>query len=133
MTGLSPSTLRYYESIGLINPIPRDDSSGHRFYSESDVDAVLAVACMAATGMPIDAMRQYIANTHHGGLRADDQIDLLREHDVRLAEQQRRLVLTRDYVAVKVAFWEAVRDGNERARGEFAAKADALAEELRVS
>jgi MerR family transcriptional regulator, copper efflux regulator len=29
-SGLSEPTLRYYEEIGLIGPIARDESSGHR-------------------------------------------------------------------------------------------------------
>ncbi len=31
-SGLSEPTLRYYEQIGLIGPVPRDPSSGHRRY-----------------------------------------------------------------------------------------------------
>jgi len=30
LTGLSEYTLRYYEKVGLIDPVDRDDSSGHR-------------------------------------------------------------------------------------------------------
>jgi MerR family transcriptional regulator, aldehyde-responsive regulator len=29
-TGLAESALRYYERIGLMEPVPRDQSSGHR-------------------------------------------------------------------------------------------------------
>jgi DNA-binding transcriptional MerR regulator len=32
-TGFSESTLRYYERIGLVGPVPRDQSSSHRRYS----------------------------------------------------------------------------------------------------
>jgi hypothetical protein len=32
LTGLSEYTLRYYERIGLIDRVSRDDSSGHRRY-----------------------------------------------------------------------------------------------------
>ena len=35
ISGLPESTLRYYEQIGIIAPITRDPSSGHRAYSES--------------------------------------------------------------------------------------------------
>ena len=30
ISGLPESTLRYYEQIGIISPITRDPSSGHR-------------------------------------------------------------------------------------------------------
>ena len=32
ISGLPESTLRYYEQIGIIAPITRDPSSGHRAY-----------------------------------------------------------------------------------------------------
>jgi MerR family copper efflux transcriptional regulator len=43
-SGLSGPTLRYYEEIGLIGPIARDASSGHRRYREEDLDALQALA-----------------------------------------------------------------------------------------
>ena len=38
LTGLPASTLRYYESIGVIAPISRGASSKHRVYDEDDLD-----------------------------------------------------------------------------------------------
>jgi MerR family copper efflux transcriptional regulator len=38
-SGLSEPTLRYYEEVGLIGPIARDDSSGHRRYREEEAMA----------------------------------------------------------------------------------------------
>ena len=39
LTGLPSSTLRYYEQIGVIAPISRGASSGHRVYDEDDLDS----------------------------------------------------------------------------------------------
>jgi len=52
LSGLPESTLRYYESIGLIDPINRDPSSKHRVYGEDDINLIIAVACLSATGCP---------------------------------------------------------------------------------
>ena len=38
LTGLPASTLRYYESIGVISPISQGASSKHRVYDEQDLD-----------------------------------------------------------------------------------------------
>ncbi|MBC7631773.1 MerR family transcriptional regulator, partial [Aeromicrobium sp.] len=51
LTGLPASTLRYYETIGVIWPISRGESSKHRVYDEDDLDQLMWVACLAATGM----------------------------------------------------------------------------------
>ena len=61
-SGLSEPTLRYYEEVGLIGPIDRDGSSGHRRYSSEDVDALQMLACLRAMGMGIEDMRTYQAN-----------------------------------------------------------------------
>ena len=42
--------MRYYEEIGLIGPISRDASSGHRRYREEDLDTLQALACLRAMG-----------------------------------------------------------------------------------
>src|ERR1700743_633416 len=61
-SGLSEPTLRYYEEIGLIGPIERDASSGHRRYGADDLDTVSALACLRAMGVGIEDMRTYQAN-----------------------------------------------------------------------
>ena len=59
LSGLPESTLRYYETIGLIHPIRRDSSSKHRVYNENDVNFAISIACLNATGMSLEDMRTY--------------------------------------------------------------------------
>src|SRR6476620_7406204 len=84
LPGLPASTLRYYESIGVIAPISRGESSKHRVYDEADLDQLMWVACLAATGMSVSDMRSYVANGQVGAAAADQQIELLTEHGRRL-------------------------------------------------
>ncbi|MFK5037093.1 MerR family transcriptional regulator, partial [Klebsiella pneumoniae] len=53
-SGLSEPTLRYYEDVGLIGPIVRDASSGHRRYRERDLDDLQVLACLRAMGVGIE-------------------------------------------------------------------------------
>ncbi len=62
LSGLPESTLRYYETMGLIGPVERDASSGHRSYGEDDVNLIMGIACLSATGMSIADMRKYWDN-----------------------------------------------------------------------
>lgn len=39
-SGLSEHTLRYYERIGLLEQIERDQSSGHRRYTAQDLSLI---------------------------------------------------------------------------------------------
>src|ERR1700679_2658499 len=79
-SGLSEPTLRYYEEVGLIGPIARDPSSGHRRYRAEDLDALQALGCLRAMGVGIEEMRTYQANRALGHARAGEQRDLLLRH-----------------------------------------------------
>ena len=59
LVGLPPSTLRYYEEVGVIPAIARDPSSGHRIYTEGDLELLTSVACLSASGMAIADMREF--------------------------------------------------------------------------
>lgn len=83
-SGLSEPTLRYYEQVGLIGPIERDPSSGHRRYRESDLDALQALACLRAMGVSIEDMRSYQTNRKRGRAAAGEQRDLLLRHAERV-------------------------------------------------
>src|ERR1035438_3901921 len=118
-SGLSEPTLRYYEQVGLIGPIKRDESSGHRRYREDDVDTLQALACLRAMGVGIEDMRTYQANRGRGHAAAGEQRDLLLRHaeriEAEIAAQHTRL----DYLREKAALWDA------RARSDAAAEAEA--------
>ncbi|MEY9862617.1 MerR family copper efflux transcriptional regulator [Catenulispora sp. GAS73] len=116
-SGLTEPTLRYYEEVGLVGPIDRDDSSGHRRYGEGDVDTIEVLSCLRAVGMGIDDMRAYLANRRVGRSRAGEQRDLLLRHaeriEAEIAAQHARL----DYLREKAELWDA------RDRGDAVAEA----------
>lgn len=59
MTGLSVHTLRYYEQIGLIKGIRRDEHD-YRQYSESALVWFQIIQYLRALGMPIRQMQQFL-------------------------------------------------------------------------
>ena len=85
LLGVTPSTLRYYEQIGIIAPIARDPSSGHRAYTDEDIQSLVTISCLSATGMPLDAMREYLKNRFDGTEGARRQMALLDAQALRLA------------------------------------------------
>ncbi len=119
-SGLSEPTLRYYEEVGLVGPIDRDETSRHRRYRAEDLQTLEALACLRAVGMGIDDMRTYQANLAHRQETAPQQRDLLLRHaeriETEIAAQQARLTYLRD----KAALWDA------RDRGDTVAEAEAM-------
>jgi MerR family transcriptional regulator, copper efflux regulator len=134
-TGLSGPTLRYYEQVGLIGPIARDGSSGHRRYDEGDLDALQALACLRAMGVGIEDMRTYQANRLLGNVAAADQRDLLTRHARRIESEIGRLQVHLRYLEGKAALWDARArgdaDGERSARQQVEAILPELAGALR--
>ena len=85
-TGLSSHTLRYYERIGLIQPVERADS-GHRRYSEHDVGWIEFLKKLRATGMPIREMKQYADLMLQGDHTAGARRRILEQHGERMRAQ----------------------------------------------
>ena len=131
LTGLPASTLRYYESIGVIAPISRGASSGHRVYDEDDLDQVMWVACLAATGMSVADMRQYVANGRLGPEAASRQIELLAQQERRLAHEAEQVALRQQYVRIKIDYWSAVEAGDTARAERLSDEARTLADQLK--
>jgi len=131
LTGLPASTLRYYETIGVISPISRGASSKHRVYDEDDLDQLMWVACLAATGMSVSDMRTYVANGSAGPAAAREQVDLLTAQARRLAEEAEQVALRQRYVRIKIDYWHAVEAGDDARADLLSGEARTLADELR--
>ncbi len=113
-TGLSEPTLRYYEEVGLIGPIARDQSSGHRRYRESELDALQALACLRAMGVGIEDMRTYQANRARGHAAAGEQRDILLRHVQRVELEIATLRVHLEYLQAKAELWDARDQGDAR-------------------
>lgn len=55
---LSADTLRYYERVGLIPPVPRT-RGGARDYDEASLGWVELIKCMRAAGVSIETLTEY--------------------------------------------------------------------------
>lgn len=113
LCGLPESTLRYYEQIGIIGSIARDPSSGHRIYSDSDLESLDIIACLSATGMPLEDMRAYLHNRLDGQEGARAQVELLDAQAIRLGARMEALKIQQAYVNLKSMYWAAVADGRD--------------------
>lgn len=79
-TGLSAHTLRYYERIGLLDPVDRAPS-GHRRYSAGDLAWVAFLTRLRATGMPIRQMQRFAMLRRQGEDTLRERRELLEAHE----------------------------------------------------
>ncbi|MCQ4727271.1 MerR family transcriptional regulator [Anaerotignum faecicola] len=75
---LSADTLRYYERIGLIPPVPRN-KSGIRDYDEISCGWIQLMKCMRKAGVQIEALIEYVSLFRKGDETAEARRDLLIE------------------------------------------------------
>ncbi|RPJ25160.1 MAG: MerR family transcriptional regulator [Chloroflexi bacterium] len=76
-TGLSAHTLRYYERVGLIHPIDREQNS-HRRYTSDDVGWIDFLTKLRATGMSIKDMQKYAALQRQGEGTLPERVEMLK-------------------------------------------------------
>ncbi len=126
MSGLSSSTLRYYEDVGLIGPIERTDTD-HRRYRETDIELAVAIACLRATGMSVRDIRAYLANRQDGDKAAPAQLALLVSQQNRLVQEAALLRLRRQYLDAKVGYWRAIVGGDSNEKKARSNEVNALA------
>ena len=91
---LSADTLRYYERIGLVPPVPRI-KSGIRDYDTESCQWVELMKCMRSAGVQIEALIEYVALFQQGdetiGARKALLIEQRDQLVERMAEMQRSL------------------------------------------
>ena len=132
-SGLSEPTLRYYEEVGLIGPIDRDASSGHRRYRDEDLDTLQALACLRAMGVGIEDMRTYQADRARGRAAAAEQRDLLLRHAERVEAEIETLRTHLDYLREKAALWDARDRGDADAEARAWQRVRVAAERMEVA
>lgn len=83
LTSLTPHTLRYYEKLGLLTNISRT-SSGHRAYSQADIEWVKFINRLKETGMPLEQILAYARLRAEGETTVTRRRALLQAHRDRI-------------------------------------------------
>lgn len=76
-TGLSAHTLRYYERIGLIHPIEREQNTRRR-YTPDDVGWIDFLLKLRAIGMSIKDMQKYAELQRQGDETLPERVEMLK-------------------------------------------------------
>jgi len=117
LTSLSVHTLRYYERVGIMLPVPRD-ANGHRMYSHDHVRWVRFLLGLRQAGMGISEVRRYAALTRDGsdpdGMSREEMLRTHRESvRARLSELREHLKMI-DRKLVRGCTPQTSRDDNGR-------------------
>lgn len=102
---ISADTLRYYERIGLIPPVPRN-KSGIRDYDEASCSWVELMKCMRASGVQIEALIEYVALFQKGDATMDARKALLVEQREQLRARMAEMQASLDRLDKKIEKYE---------------------------
>ena len=102
---ISADTLRYYERIGLIPPVPRT-KSGLRDYDEESCGWVELMKCMRAAGVQIEALIEYVALFQQGDDTIDARKALLIEQREQLLARMEDMQKSLDRLNMKIERYE---------------------------
>lgn len=76
--GLSIRTLRYYDQIGLFSPSAYTES-GHRRYTNVDLQRLLQILVLKQMGLPLDEIKEVLTTKEHSIVSTiDQQIDRIK-------------------------------------------------------
>src|SRR6266498_5765371 len=104
-SGLSSDTLRYYERIGLIPPVHRNES-GIRDYNELDIRRVEFIKCMRSAGLPIEVLIEYFGLVQQGDKTIETRKEILIEQRELLVTRMKEMQKTLDILDRKIEVYE---------------------------
>ena len=110
---ITPDTLRYYERIGLIPPVPRN-KSGIREYDESSCRWVEFIKCMRNAGMEIEALIEYVTLYKEGKNTALARKNLLIEQKEKLENKLENITSTIDRLNYKIKLYDEIINGKRK-------------------
>jgi DNA-binding transcriptional MerR regulator len=102
---ISSDTLRYYERIGLIPPVNRNES-GIRNYNEMDVKRVEFIKCMRHAGLPIDVLVEYVGLVQQGDKTIEARKEILKVQRDLLTARMKEMQKTLDLLDYKINVYE---------------------------
>lgn len=101
---LSIDTLRFYEKIGLLEPIER--VSGIRYYQQKDIERINVIKCMKKTGMSLEAIKEYFDLLSLGNTSLLERLDLLKKNKEKALKELEVLKQSIEFLEHKIEYTE---------------------------
>lgn len=107
--GLTPATVRYYESLGLISP--QRSVNQRRFYTEKDVDWMRFILHLKNTGMSMEQLQQYVLLRSQGDITIAERLELLLQTRDDFLQQQAKLQKHLQILNDKIEWYQRRQQG----------------------
>lgn len=123
MMNVAPSTIRYYDKIGLLPNIKR--KNGIRVFEDEDFEWLRVLNCLKNTNMPLAKIKEYGELVKYGDSSLAERYELIKEQKEKILNEIAKL----DYYLKEIEYKEwyyktAIEAGTESIHDNRVIKAD---------
>lgn len=112
LTGLSISTIRYYDKEGLLNGINR--KSGIRSFNDKDLNTIRVIECLKNSGMLIKEIRDFMKLCEGGDSSLNERYNFFLDQEKKVQDQIKSLNQTLKLIKFKQWYYlKAISDNTE--------------------
>lgn len=112
LTGLSISTIRYYDKEGLLNGINR--KSRIRSFNDKDLNTIRVIECLKNSGMLIKEIRDFMKLCEEGDSSLNERYNFFLDQEKKVQDQIKSLNQTLKLIKFKQWYYlKAISDNTE--------------------
>ena len=113
MLNVEPSTLRYYDSMGLLPGVKR--VNGRRVFENKDFKWLRVLNCMKKINMPIDKIKSYVELAEKGDSTLQERFDMILEQkEIVLGQIAELKDCLKEFEYKEWYYTEAIKAGTEK-------------------
>ena len=111
---LSISTLRYYDSLGLL-PDLKKNHSGNRVFTDEHIEVIRVIKYLKKSGMQLNEIRRFMSWCKQGDSTLEKRLNLFKKQKEKVLNQINELNETLSLIEFKEWYYsKAIEDGTEK-------------------
>lgn len=107
------STLRYYEELGILQEVKRDEHK-QRVYTDEHIDRLQAITCIKRTGLPMSKIHDFFEYAENLRDNIDKVVDMMENHEKYIVDQMEKMQQDLDHIRQKVRFYNGIKKAIEK-------------------
>lgn len=107
------STLRYYEGLGILPEVKRDEHK-QRVYTDEHIDRLQAITCFKRTGLPMSKIHDFFEYAENLRDNIDKVVDMMENHEKYIVDQMEKMQQDLDHIRQKVRFYNGIKKAIEK-------------------
>ena len=107
------STLRYYEELGILPEVKRDEHK-QRVYTDEHIDRLQAITCFKRTGLPMSKIHDFFEYAENLRDNIDKVVDIMENHEKYIVDQMEKMQQDLDHIRQKVRFYNGIKKAIEK-------------------